>query len=429
MRSVDDAHTAIQATLAPLPAEWVTLDAAHGRVLAEPVVARRTQPPAALSAMDGYAVRAAEAGDGAVLRVAGETAAGDDPGAPLAPQTARRIYTGAALPKGADAVLIQEHASPAGGRDDVDGEGGDDRLGDRLGDGGRDDDGQDGGRIRVDRGVDPGAHVRPRGQDFAAGQPLLAPGTRLGARHIALAAAGQVPWLAVHARPRVALLATGDELVRAGEPLGAHAIVDTVTPALAAQLRAAGAEVVALGIARDREAELAAYAGALARADLALTVGGASVGARDLIRSALGRAGLALDFWTIAMRPGKPLLFGRFASGTPLIGLPGNPVSALVCAQLFVLPAVDRLAGGDGRPPRPVQALAAHDLPAGGARQDYQRAALTTDALGQRWVRPLSPQDSAMLTTLAAADALLVRPAGAPAAATGTAVPVLPLFP
>lgn len=416
MRSVDDAHTAIQATLAPLPAEWVTLDAAHGRVLAEPVVARRTQPPTALSAMDGYAVRAAEAVEGAVLRVSGEIAAGDDPGAPLAPGTARRLYTGAALPQGADAVLIQEQASPA---DSGDG-GGDKRGGD---------DSKGGGRIRVDRGVDPGAHVRPRGQDFAVGQPLLAPGTRLGARHIALAAAGQVPWLAVHARPRVALLATGDELVRAGEPLGAHAIVDTVTPALAAQLRAAGAHVAALGIARDREAELAAHAGALARADLALTVGGASVGARDLIRSALGRAGLALDFWTIAMRPGKPLLFGRFASGTPLIGLPGNPVSALVCAQLFVLPAVDRLAGGDGRPPRPVQALAAQDLPPGGARQDYQRAALTTDALGQRWVRPLSPQDSAMLTTLAAADALLVRPAGAPAAATGTPVPVLPLFP
>jgi len=397
MISVAEARARILAGLRPLPAETVSIADAHGRVTAEPVLARVTQPPADMSAMDGYAVRAADAATvPATLRRIGEAQAGLAFAGRVGPGEAVRIFTGAPVPEGADAIVIQEDTEA------------------------------DGSAIRVNEAASLGRHIRRAGLDFRAGAEGLAAGRRLAPADIGLVAAMNVPWLQVARRPRVALLATGDEIVRPGEPIGPSQIVSSNALALAALIRRAGGEPIDLGIARDEAASLAALAEGARGADLLVTLGGASVGERDLVRGVLGEQGLELDFWQIAMRPGKPLMFGRLA-GTAMLGFPGNPVSSLVCGILFLVPALEAMQGLPGAAPATTPALLGRDLGPNDRREDYMRATLARDGEGRLVVTPFPVQDSSMLSRLAAADCLLVRPPHAPAAKAGEPVQVLPL--
>jgi molybdopterin molybdotransferase len=396
MLAVEEAHARITAAFAPLPSEWVHLAAAAGRVLAVDLIADRDQPPGDTSAMDGYAVRAADLASGrATLRMVGSAPAGGSFDRPLAGGETVRIFTGGLLPDGADAVALQENASA------------------------------EGDRIEIEGTLESGAYVRPAGLDFRRGERTLASGTRLSARDIGLAAALNHAWLPVRRRPRIALLATGDELVLPGRPLGMTQIVNSNSVALAAMVNLWGGEPVDLGIARDDPESLAGIAGQLGGVDLIVTLGGASVGERDLVRGVLGAHGL--DFWQIAMRPGKPLMFGRIRD-VPLLGLPGNPVSAGVCAVLFVRSAICALLGLDPMPPE-VPAVLGAPLAANDRRQDYLRAQAEWRDDGRLMVTPAPHQDSSMLATFARADCLIRRPPLAPAAPPGTLVSALLLAP
>lgn len=391
---VAEALSRVLAGAEPLPAERVPLAAARGRVLAEPLVALRTQPGFDGSAMDGYAVRAAEAAAGTRLPVRGESAAGHRHAGPLGPGEAIRIFTGAPLPEGADAVLVQENAR------------------------------REGDTITVETAPRAGAHIRRRGLDFREGEPGLPAGLLLGPRDLALAAAMGHPALPVRRRPRVAILATGDELVLPGQDPGPDGVVASNSFALAALAEQEGAEPIDLGIAPD---SLDALEAAIRRArdtaaDVLVTIGGASVGDHDLVQSALRREGMDLGFWRIAMRPGRPVMHGRLGP-MHILGMPGNPVSAIVCGVLFLLPLLRALQ--DRTPavlPR-VPARLAVDLPANDAREDYLRA--TRDDAGA--VTPFSVQDSSMLRLLREADCLLVRASHAPASPAGETCEVLDL--
>jgi len=397
MLSVADARDRILAHLRPLPAETVGVADALGRVLAEDVHARVDQPPRAVSAMDGYAVRSADvAQTPADLRIVAEVAAGTAHETPLAPGEAARIYTGAPLPPEADTIVIQENAA------------------------------REGERVTVHTGSPAGKWVRPAGMDFAQGERGLAAGRRLTARDVSLAAAMNHPWLSVRRRPRVAVLATGDEVVLPGEPLGANQIVSSNSLGLAAFVRTRGGEPVNLGIARDDPDALAARLDAAAGCDLLVTIGGASVGAHDHVHGMLEARGAGMAFWKIAMRPGKPLMFAEL-DGMPVVGLPGNPVSVLVCAHIFLRPALDVLSGVGASEPPSLHAELAAPLPANDRRADHLRARLDRDGRGKLVATPFPRQDSAMLARLAAADALIVRPPHAPAAEAGDTVTVLPL--
>jgi molybdopterin molybdotransferase len=396
MLAVEEAHARIVAAFAPLPEEWVHLAAAAGRVLARDLIAERDQPPGHTSAMDGYAVRAADLASGrATLRLVGSAPAGGSYDQELRPGETVRIFTGGLLPRAADAVALQENASP------------------------------EGDRVRIEGAVEPGTFVRPAGLDFRRGERALPAGRRLSARDLGLAAALNQAWLPVRRRPRVALLATGDELVFPGQPLTPAQIVNSNTVALAAMVRQWGGEPVDLGIVRDRPDSLAAASGQLRGVDLAITLGGASVGERDLVRRVLGEHGLVLDFWQIAMRPGKPLMFGRVRD-VPLLGLPGNPVSAGVCAVLFVRSAVCTLLGLDPEPPE-VPAVLGAALGANDRRQEYLRASALWRDDGRLEAVPAARQDSSMLATFARADCLIKRAPFAPAMPPGAMVSVLPL--
>jgi molybdopterin molybdotransferase len=398
MLSVEEAHVRIVAAFAPLPLEWVHLAAAAGRVLAQDLIAERDQPPGDTSAMDGYAVRAADlASADTTLRLVGSAPAGGSYDQELRPGETVRIFTGGLLPRGADAVALQENARA------------------------------EGDRVRIEGSAEPGAFVRPAGLDFRRGECALPAGRRLTARDIGLAAALNHAWLPVRRRPRVALLATGDELVRPGQPLAAAQIVSSNTVALAAMVRQWGGEPLDLGIARDRPDSLAEASEQLRGVDLVVTLGGASVGERDLVRGVLGEHGLALEFWRVAMRPGKPLMFGRVHK-VPLLGLPGNPVSAGVCAVLFVRASIYTLLGLDPAPPE-IPAVLGAPLDANDGRQDYLRASAVWRADGRLEAVPAARQDSSMLATFARADCLIKRPPLAPAIPRGTAVTVLPLGP
>jgi molybdopterin molybdotransferase len=376
----------------PVEAEDVALAACAGRTLAEPVRALRTQPPFAASAMDGYAVRAADAADPPVrLEVIGRSVAGAGYDGPLGPGQAVRIFTGAPMPAGADAVVIQEDAEAA--EDDV----------------------------TVRTAATAGRHVRPAGLDFTEGSTLIDAGERLDARLLALAAAAGHGTLRVRRKPRVAILATGDELVRPGEGAGADQIVASNPYAVAAMVARAGGEPIDLGIARDTPAALdQAINGAQeASADMLVTLGGASVGEHDLVQAALDRHGMALGFWKVALRPGKPLIHGRLGDML-ILGLPGNPVSSVVCTILFVVPAIralvgDRHAGADPAEP----ALVGADLPKNDLRQDYLRARLMRSRDRLPLAIPAAVQDSSMLSVLSRSDALLVRPPHAAPAKAG----------
>ena len=397
MIAVEEARGRILGALAPTPAETVALPEAWGRVLAQPVIARVTQPPADVSAMDGYAVRAGDAVAGAALRVAGAAPAGHPFEGSVGPGEAVRIFTGAIVPPGADGILLQEDAAVAAG-----------------------------GIIRVGETVRPGRWIRRQGLDFAAGEAVLPAGRRLTARDIGLAAASNHAWLAVHRAPRIGILATGDEIALPGDPIPPGGIVSSNAHALAALVRSAGGVPIVLPIAPDDSGAIAAIATAARGCDLLVTTGGASVGDHDLVQSALGPEGFALDFWQIAMRPGKPLIWGRLGP-TPLLGLPGNPVSALVCGVIFLIPALQRLCGQAAEAPRTVNAVAGAALAANDRRFDHLRAVLSQDAAGRLVATPFPTQDSSMLKTLARADGLILRTPLAPPLPEGADVEVIPL--
>jgi molybdopterin molybdotransferase len=386
----------------PLSEQWVALEEAFGRTLSRDLVATRTQPPFANSAMDGYALRAADVKEPpASLKLIGESAAGRAFAGAVGAGEAVRIFTGAPIPEGADTIVIQEDVR------------------------------REGERIVIAVSTKPGDNIRVAGLDFAAGETLLSTGTRLGPRGVALAAAANHYSLPVRRRPRVAILATGDELVAPGEPLGPSQIVASNNFFIAGLVEANGGIPVDLGIAIDQPSALAAkiLAARDAEADVLVTLGGASVGDYDLVQKALVDAGMQLGFWRIAMRPGKPLMHGRLGA-MRVLGLPGNPTSSAVCGVLFLRPLLRALLGdaSAGADPSEPARLAA-PLPANGIRQDYMRATLARDDDGRWLAAPLPDQDSSLVKTMAQAEALIVRPPGAPAAPTGEACRVIRLEP
>jgi molybdopterin molybdotransferase len=399
MLSVPDARSRILAAFSPLPPETLPVSDALGRVLAADLTARVTQPPAAMSAMDGYAVRARDVADvPARLTIVGEIPAGRDFPRGIGAGECVRIFTGAPLPEGADSIVIQEDTA-------------------------REDD-----TVTVHAAAEAGQWVRPAGLDFMEGHPGLRAGRRLTARDVALASAMNRAWLQVHRRPRVAILATGDEVVLPGEPLGPNQIVSSNSVGLCAFVTACGGDPVHLGVAPDTRSDLAERIGAADGCDLLVTAGGASVGEHDLVQQVLAECGAELDFWKIAMRPGKPLMFGTL-DRTPVLGVPGNPVSGLVCATLFLRPAIEVMQGRPGTVPTARASLGA-ELPANGQRESYLRARVesrTGAADGGPVVTAFDKQDSSVLSRLADADVLIIRPAHAPAASVGTPVDIVPL--
>jgi molybdopterin molybdotransferase len=400
--SVDEALARVlEAGRDLVPAEEVPVADAVGRTLAASIAALRTQPPFPASAMDGYAVRADDVvAPGTPLTVIGEAPAGHGFAGRVGPGEAVRIFTGAPVPDGADTILIQENAERRGEQ------------------------------VVASQPESRGRFVRPAGLDFAAGDVLLRAGDRLGPSATALAAAMGHPRLPVRRRPLVALLATGDELVRPGEAAGPDQIVASNTYAVGGIAQRAGASTLDLGIAKDT---FGALEDGIARAeaagaDVLVTLGGASVGDHDLVQSALTRRGMTLGFWRIAMRPGKPLIFGRLGRMV-ILGLPGNPVSSIVCAVLFLEPLLRALVGdpsaGDD-PTRP--ARLGRDLPANDMRQDYLRSALGPPGPdGLPVATPFELQDSSMLRVLAQSAALMLRPPHAPAAKAGDSCRIIPL--
>ena len=395
---VTDALSAVLAGAEPLPEEMVALDAAYHRVLARDVAALRTQPPQAMSAMDGYAVRAADAAAGARLKVIGEVAAGRPFETSIGTAEAVRIFTGGVIPDGADAVVIQEDTVA------------------------------EGSAITVTEAAHPGRHIRPAGIDFRTGDVLLAKGSRLTDRDLSLAAGMNYPQLPVRRRPKVALLATGDELVMPGTFPGPGQIVYSNGYALRALARDEGAEITDLGIAADT---IAATTDGIRRAhdagaDILITTGGASVGDHDLVKRSLEAEGVAMAFWKIAMRPGKPMMHGRLGA-MRVIGLPGNPVSSYVCGFLFLVPLIRTLSGRATIHHARETALLGRDVGSNDLREDYLRARLEARADGALIATPVDHQDSSLLGNLAAARALVVRAPFAPKAAAGTPCDILRL--
>ena len=397
--SVADALALVLADAAPLPAEPSALVDACGRVLAADLVALRTQPPADVSAMDGYAVRAADVATvPARLTVIGEVAAGRPFDREIGPGEAARIFTGGVMPVGADTVVIQEVTS------------------------------RDGDVVTLKRPAAKSHNVRPEGLDFKAGATLLAKGHRLTARDIALAGAMNHPTVPVHLRPRMAVLATGDELVPPGTPPAPGEIVSSNGLTLMAIGNREGADALDLGIAPDRlDATIAAVRRAReAGVDVLVTTGGASVGDYDFVQRAFAAEGVALSFWKVALRPGRPLMHGRLG-GTQVLGLPGNPVSSFVCAMLFLVPLLRRLAGRTDLSLPIELAVLGSALPANDERTDYIRATLATTPDGAMVATPFPRQDSSMLVPLARADCLVIREPFASAVEPGAPCAILNL--
>ena len=396
---VTSALAAILEGAQPLAEEIVPLDAAFHRTLARDVAARRTQPPQAMSAMDGYAVRAADAADLKVrLKVIGEVAAGRPFGRTVGAGEAARIFTGGVIPDGADAVIIQEDTKV------------------------------EGDALTITEAAVKGRHIRQAGVDFREGDVLLRSGARLSDRDLSLAAAMNYPELPVHRHPRVAVLATGDELVMPGTTPGPSQIVYSNGYALRALARAEGADTIDLGIAADT---VAATTDGIRRAreagvDVLVTTGGASVGDHDLVKRSLEAEGVKMAFWRIAMRPGKPMMHGRLGP-MRVIGLPGNPVSSYACAFLFLVPLIRALSGRSDVHHTKETALLSHDVAANDQREDYLRARLERRADGEWIATPVSRQDSSLLGNLAVAKALVIRPPFAAAAKAGTRVDILRL--
>jgi molybdopterin molybdotransferase len=397
--SVADALARVLEQAQPLPAENAPLTECDGRVLAADVAALRTQPPADLSAMDGYAVRAADVASVPVtLAVIGEVAAGHPFEGEIGAGQAARIFTGGVIPPGADTIVIQENTE------------------------------RDGARVVVKASSSKGRHIRRAGLDFTQGQVLLPRGRKLNDRDLMLAAAMSHPTLPVHRRPKVAVLGTGDELKAPGSALGPGEIIYSNGFALMALARAEGATLIDLGIVPDQvEATVAAVRRAQsAGADILLTTGGASVGDYDLVQKGLAAEGLSLSFWRVALRPGRPMMNGRLGP-MHVLGLPGNPVSAYVCAYLFLVPLIRRLAGHADVQPSPESAALGRALPENDERADYLRATLSTGADGTLLATPLGVQDSSMMAALAKADCLVIREPFATAAPAGSRCLILRL--
>ncbi|HZL40271.1 MAG TPA: gephyrin-like molybdotransferase Glp [Pseudolabrys sp.] len=398
LMTVAEALQRVLADARPLPLETVALNDALGRVLAQDLTAQRTQPPAAVSAMDGYAVRAADVAQAPVkLKLIGEVAAGHPFDGEVKAGEIARIFTGGVVPKGADTVVIQELAA---------------RVGDT---------------VTFQKPTAKGRNVRGQGIDFTQGQTLLSKGRRLTDRDVMLAAAMNYPRLSVHRRPKVAVLGTGDELVAPGTSLKPGEIVYSNGFALMALAGNEGAEVSDFGIARDKVEDIAA---AVRRArdggaDILLTSGGASVGEHDLVQRALAAEGLDLSFWRVALRPGRPMMHGRLGPMQAL-GVPGNPVSSYVCAFLFLVPLIRRLSGRADLEHVPEWALLGRNLPANDERADYLRATLSEGPDGPIAI-PLPAQDSSLMAPLAKADCLLIREPNAPAASSGSRCVILKL--
>ena len=376
MITVEEALARCFALVTPVGTETLPLRQAAGRVLRQAAPARLTQPPFAASAMDGYALGAA-AEVGARFTVLGEAGAGHAFAGSLGPAEAVRIFTGAPLPEGAVTIAIQEEVAA------------------------------EGPNIILRKDAAPGDNIRPRGQDFAQGDSLTAP-RHLTANDIALLAAMNLPEVTVSRRPVVALIATGDELVMPGESPGPDQIIASNTFALAAMVEAAGGEARMLPIARDNEDSLRMVFGLAEGADLVVTVGGASVGDHDLVGKVAGDLGLERAFWKIAMRPGKPLMAGRLGASV-MLGLPGNPVSAIVCGHLFLLPLLKAMQGLPATAPATRKARLGADTGPTGPRTHYMRARLGEEGAT---ITPFDRQDSALLSILSTADALLIRPMG-----------------
>jgi molybdopterin molybdotransferase len=399
---VADARSRLLAAAAPITdIVDVPLGEADGRVLAADLAARLTQPPFDASAMDGYAVRAEDASTvGTELSVIGTASAGHAFDGIVGPGETVRIFTGAPLPQGADSVLIQEDAE---------------RIADD--------------RIRTGFAVVEGRHVRPRGQDFAEGETVLKRRTVLDFAHLTVAAAMNHPTLGIYRRPLVAILATGDELVAPGGVPASAQIIASNTFGVAGLVRSNGGEVLDLGIVKDNQADIAAAVkrAQLEKADVLVTLGGASVGDHDLVQSTLKGAGMELEFWRIAMRPGKPLMVGSL-DGMHVLGLPGNPVASLVTSLLFLEPLLRKLAHLPNRS-REVMGVTAEPLKANDQRQDYVRASVTRDADGTLIAEAFSKQDSSMMKIFSRSDGLIVRPPHAPELAAGAPCPILLIRP
>jgi molybdopterin molybdotransferase len=387
--SVEEAQARILDLVDRMDTETVPLAQAAGRFAAAPATATRDQPPFAASAMDGYALKGVEAEADAMFKVIGEAKAGERFAGRVGAGQAVRIFTGAPVPEGADRVIIQEDVT---------------RSGDL---------------ITLGRDLSSGDNIRAAGNDFRAGQ--VHEMGRISSKDVALLAAMNVPQVPVYRQPDVAVIATGDELVMPGETPGEDQIIASNTFGLKAMFDAAGARARLLPIARDNPDSLRFVLGLAADADLIVTVGGASVGDHDIVGAVAGELGLEQSFYKVAMRPGKPLMAGRLGRA-PLIGLPGNPVSAMICGKIFILPALARMLGDDRDPAAPEQVPLTVDLPRNGPRQHYMRAVRSADG-----VAPMDRQDSSLLSILAKADALIVRPPDDPARRVGDPVNVLPL--
>lgn len=397
MLSVDEALARVAAGLVPTAAETIPLEAGHGRVLAKGVAACITQPPFNASAMDGYAVRADDLAEFPCdLDIIGEAAAGHPYEGEVGEGQAARIFTGGAVPEGADTIIIQEDATRSG---DI---------------------------VTVNEGASRGTYIRSRGFDFSEGDVLLNAGRKILARDLSLAASMNVTQFSVRRKPVVAILATGDELVMPGDELSPGQIISSNSFGLAAMIEGAGGQPERIGIARDTEESLAEHFARAKGADILLTIGGASVGDHDLVQPALEAAGMTLDFWRIAMRPGKPLMFGQLGEQR-VLGLPGNPVSAMVCSRIFLIPMLEKMLGIVGPSTAQKTAILGADVEENGPRQHYMRATLEIGQDGALVVTPVRSQDSSLLSPLSQADCLIVRTADASAVGMGEMVPILPL--
>jgi molybdopterin molybdotransferase len=396
---VSDALAAVLDGATPMPEELVALDQAYHRVLARDIAALRTQPPQPMSAMDGYALRSADAAHAkARLKIVGEVAAGRPFGRVLGPGEAARIFTGGVIPDGADAVVIQENTIT------------------------------EAGHVTITEAAIKGRHIRQAGVDFKQGDVLLKAGRRLSDRDLSLAASMNYPELPVRRKPRMALLATGDELVMPGLTPGPGQIVYSNGYALRALARVEGAEAIDLGIAADT---IDATTAGIRRArnldaDILVTTGGASVGDHDLVKQSLDAEGVEMAFWKIAMRPGKPMMHGRLGA-MRVIGLPGNPVSSYVCSLLFLVPLIRRLSGLEPACPPRETALLGRDLGPNDKREDYLRALLEERPDGTLIATPVTHQDSSLLGNLALSQALVIRPAHAAASPAGSPCEILRL--
>lgn len=396
MLSIEEALEKIRKAIEPVATEEIFVTDALGRVLAADVIAEVSHPPQAVSAMDGYAVRAADVPKApTTLKMIGEAAAGHVFTGNVGEGQCTRIFTGGGLPDGADTIIIQEDTET------------------------------DGDQITMLEAPKPGQWVRPEGLDFARGKMLLPAGQLLSARDLGLAAAAGATWLVVRQKPRVAVLATGDEVIMPGAPRRSDQIVSSNSVALLAYAEVFGADAVSLGVAADKPDALRDKLNDAKGFDLLVTSGGASVGDHDLVQSVSGDQGMELGFYKIAMRPGKPLIFGRLGH-TFLLGLPGNPVSTGVTAAIFMRAAIEQLLG---LTPAPLYHAAklGRDLPQNGKRLDFMRAELTPSSDGLPTATPFERQDSSMMGRFADADCLVMREINAPPASAGDTVKIVPL--